>query len=160
LTHLPILTMQILKLVLILLLPALICSSLLGRAQEAKQATVYIYANAHARMMKRAAAPVFLDDHEVALLDGSRFFVLHLDPGTYTFRSKDKKKGGAELEAKAGETYYLRLEWEQSGYFLRYSGIRLMPPENGKFEVKQAKPINRKDVKDSSIVDLSYVEGK
>jgi hypothetical protein len=151
--------MRILKSVLILFALAF-TSAGSARAQAADKATVYVYANAHARMMKRAAAPVFLDDHEVAILDGSRYFVLRLEPGAHTFRSKDKKKGGAEIEVKAGETYYLRLEWEQTGYFLRYSGIRLMPPENGRFELKQAKPISRKDVKDFSMIDMRYVEGK
>lgn len=131
-----------------------------GRAQNtpSEKATVYIYANQHARMMKRAAAPVLIDDREVAVLDGSRFFVVHLEPGMHTFRSKNKRNGGAEIDVKANETYYLRLEWEHTGYFLKFSGLRLMPKENGAYDVKQAKPINRKDIKDTSIVDMNFIE--
>lgn len=125
---------------------------------SSNKATIYIYQTPHARMLKRAAPPVFLGDKLLADLDGGRYFVVKLGPGTHSFRSKNKKNGGVEFEVKGGETYYLRVEMEHTGYFLKFSGISLIPKEQGAYTVKQLRPINAKDVKDTSTVDMNFTE--
>lgn len=126
--------------------------------QSDNRATVIVYQTPHARMMKRAAPEVYVDDKLTAKLDGGRYFVLKLASGLHTFRSKNKKNGGAEIEIKAGETYYLRLTMEHTGYFLKFSGIETVPPEQGGYTVKQLKPIHEDDIKDPTIFDMTVTE--
>jgi hypothetical protein len=108
-------------------------------------------------MMKRAAPDVFCDGKKLAELDGGRYFVLRLPPGEYSFHSKNKKNGGVLLNVEEGKTYYLRLEMEHTGYFLKFSGISVVQPEQGAFTIKQLRAIPRKYVKDPHI-DLAYTE--
>lgn len=122
-------------------------------------ATIYVYQTPHARMLKRAAPDVFCNGAKLAELDGGRYFVLHLPPGEYAFHSKNRKNGGAQLNVEAGETYYLRLEMEHTGYFLKFSGISVVQSEQGAFTVKQLRPIQEKYVKDPR-VDPAYTEEK
>ncbi len=123
-----------------------------------QKAVVYIYQTPHARMMKRAAPEVYCDGKLTAEIDGGRYFALALEPGTHSFHSKNKKNGGVELELKGGETYYLRVEMEHTGYFLKFSGISSAPKEQGAFTVKQMRPINERYIKDRSLVDMSVTE--
>jgi hypothetical protein len=103
----------------------IICLAFTTSAQTPINAIVYIYQTPHARMMKRAAPEVYCDGKLLAELDGGRYFVVSLPPGEYSFHSKNKKNGGVLLNAKAGETYYLRVEMEHTGYFLKFSGISI-----------------------------------
>lgn len=137
---------------------AILLTLLLFIPSQDDKATVYIYQTPHARMMKRAAPEVFCDEKLIAKLDGGRYFVVKLDPGVHSFRSKNKKNGGMEKEFKAGEVYYLRLTMEHTGYFLKFSGISSVQPEEGSYTVKQLRAINEKDVKDPSVVDMSVTE--
>ncbi|MGI8653891.1 MAG: hypothetical protein ACR2LC_01585 [Pyrinomonadaceae bacterium] len=111
-------------------------------------------------MIGRVAPAMFCDDKEFARLDGARYVVLNLSPGTHTFRSKDKSKGGVEIELKASETYYMRVDLDSDGYFLKYARMVLVPTEEAVYSIKQLKPINAKDVTNKSIVDMTHIEGK
>lgn len=140
----------------------ILCLSSVGLAQEpqsSEKAKIYIFQTPHARMLKRAAPPVFCDGKLLAELDGGRYFVLNLDGGHYGFHSKNKTNGGVELEVKPGETYYLRVEMEHTGYFLKFSGISLTPPEQGAFTVRQLRPISSKYVKDPRVDQNQTEEG-
>jgi len=120
-------------------------------AQE--KGTVYVYMPTHKKMLTRIAPSIYCDDVKIAEIPGGRYFKVRLEPGSHTFRSKDKKRGGVEIEVKSGETYYLRVKLDADGYFLRFDGIELVPPENGRFDVKQMKPLSSKDAK-SSLVEF------
>src|SRR5436190_23197711 len=72
--------------------------------------TVYVYKTPHQRTLGRVAPPVFCDEQLLAKLDGGRYFIVKLEPGTHTFRSKNRKDGGVEIELKLGKEYYLRIE--------------------------------------------------
>jgi hypothetical protein len=126
--------------------------SFIPQIPENEYATVYVFMPPHNRMMKRAAVTVFMDDKALAELEGSRYFVAHLPPGKHAFHSKDKKKGGVEIDLKAKETYYLRVEMEHTGYFIKFNGISLVPNEQGTFSIKQLQPVKQKYIKDVSLV--------
>ena len=126
-----------------------------AHAQTDERATVYIYQLHHIRTLGRVAPPVFIDEHDVARLDGQRYLIAHLKPGRHAFRSKDKNKGGVEFELKSGETYYVRMEM-QEGASVHGAHMLHVTDEEGAYEVKQMKAIKEADIKDKSIVDTSY----
>jgi hypothetical protein len=134
---------------LLLILLLTVCAY--GQDAKEQTATVYIYQTPHARMLKRAAPEVFCDGKLLAELDGGRYFAVVLPPGEYGFHSKNKKNGGVQLTVKADQTYYLRVEMEHTGYFLKFSGISLTPPEQGAFSIKQLRPISSKYIKDPRV---------
>jgi uncharacterized protein DUF2846 len=113
--------------------------------------TVYVYSLKHVKTLWRAAFPVYIDDKQVAKLDGERYFVAKLSPGKHVFRLKDKKRGGLDLKFEAGKTYYVRMEMRE-GATVGPVGLTLVPIENATYEIKQMKSINKGDIKDPLIV--------
>jgi len=118
------------------------------------KATVYVYSYRHVRTLGRVAPPVYLDGKVLAKLDGARFFVVRLEPGTHSFHLKDKKRGGIELDFKAGETYYVRMDMRE-GTTVGPAGLTLVPKENAEFDLKQMKPGDKGDIKDKERVSTS-----
>lgn len=131
---------------------SLLLSSTFARIQDAKQeATVYVYSYKHVRTLGKVAPPVYVDDTLLAKLDGARYFIVKLEPGTHAFHLKDKKRGGIEMEFKAGETYYIRMD-KREGTTVGASGLVLVPKEQGAYDVKQMKPTDKGDIKDKARV--------
>lgn len=124
-------------------------------AQADDRAVVYVYQPHHVRTLGRVAPPIFIDEHEVAKLDGQRYFIARLKPGVHSFRSKDKNKGGVEFELKPGGVYYVRMELEE-GVTLHGAHMAHVADEEGAYSVRQMKPIKLEDIKDKSIVETSY----
>jgi hypothetical protein len=123
-------------------------------AAPADKATVYVYSYRHVRTLGRVAPPVYLDGKVLAKLDGARFFVVRLEPGTHSLHLKDKKRGGIELDFKAGETYYVRMDMRE-GTTVGPAGLTLVPKENAEFDLKQMKPADKGDIKDKERVSTS-----
>ena len=116
------------------------------------KANVYVYRAPQARTQKqRASFPVYANDTLLATLDAGRYVHAKLDPGTYNFGAKNSKQRSAGFEVKSGETYYLRVEYDnqKSG---REARVTLMPKEKGAIEVRQMSPIATGDIKDRSLV--------
>lgn len=118
---------------------------------DSNKVTVYVYKTPHQRTLGRVAPPVYCDEQLLAKLDGGRYFIVQLDPGTHSFRSKNKKDGGVEIELKAGQEYYLRME-TRTGVQVNAPRISVVPNEEGRYDVKQMKYINDGDIKDRSKV--------
>lgn len=135
--------MKILILALLLAFPA-------PNYQEEK-ATVYVYSLQHVKTLWRAAFDVYIDEKKVAKLDGERVFVVRLVPGRHVFRSKDKKRGGLDMEFEAGKTYHVRMDMRE-GATVGPAGFSLVPIENATYELKRMKPIKKGDIKDPDIV--------
>src|SRR5437660_5080931 len=78
-----------------------------GDAKPSK-ATVYIYR--YKQFVGSALSPsVYCDDTELARIENGRYFSAAVDPGKHSLRSNDKQSG-VELEMKAGEQYFIRVE--------------------------------------------------
>jgi hypothetical protein len=107
----------------------------------------------------RVAPPVYCDEQLLAKLDGGRYFIVKLDPGTHSFRSKSKKDGGVEIELKAGQEYYLRME-TRTGVQVNAPRISVVPNEEGRYDVKQMKYVNDVDIKDRSRVVIMSKDRK
>ena len=112
---------------------------------------VYVYKTPHQRTLGRVAPPVYCDEQLLAKLDGGRYFIVKLDPGTHSFRSKNKKDGGVEIELKVGQEYFLRME-TRTGVQVNAPRISVVPNEEGRYDVKQMKYVNEDDIKDRSRV--------
>jgi hypothetical protein len=141
---------MIMKLILTLFLTLFIACST-ATAQTPDRATVYIYKTWHTATLWRAAFAVYLDDKMIARLDRGIYLVASLPAGKHDFSTKNKKAGGITLDLKAGETYYLRLDTD-SGTQVTNPRLSLVPLEQSRFDLKQMKPIDKKDIKDASIV--------
>lgn len=118
---------------------------------ESNKVMVYVYKTPHQRTLGRVAPPVYCDEQLLAKLDGGRYFIVKLEPGTHSFRSKNKKDGGVEIELKLGQEYFLRME-TRTGVQVNAPRISVVPNEEGRYDVKQMKYINDGDIKDRSKV--------
>lgn len=97
------------------------------------QSTVYVYR--YKQFEGSALSPsVFCDDGQLARMENGRFFVVHIAPGRHSFRSNDAQSG-IELDAKAGEKYFIRVEIV-TGMMKGHGRLVLTPSEQGSYELK------------------------
>ncbi len=116
------------------------------------KATLYVYR--HRRFEGAALKPsVYVDDREMARMENGRYFVVKLEPGKHSVRSNDKDSG-VEVNMKPGAEYYIRVDM-QTGFWKGHGRLTMILPEQGEYEVKQAKALNDADVKDRELVVLS-----
>jgi hypothetical protein len=102
---------------------------------EQTQATIYFYRPR--RFVGSALKPsVFVDDARVGRMHNGDSIKISVAPGTHEVYSNDKSTG-LSLEAKAGQTYYVRIDI-QVGAFKGHGGVTLMDPQQGKYEIKAA----------------------
>ena len=120
------------------------------------QASVYVYR--YKQFAGSALAPsVFCDETELARMENGRYFTVKLDPGKHTFRSNDKQSG-TELDVKAGQEYFLRVEIA-TGFAKGHGRLILMSPEQGGYELKSSKlkPLDSNKVVNASLVSVDEV---
>ncbi|MGB7105119.1 MAG: DUF2846 domain-containing protein [Candidatus Acidiferrales bacterium] len=104
-------------------------------SSEQTQATIYFYRPR--RFQGAALRPsVFVDDARVGHLHNGDSVKVSVATGGHRIYSTDKSTG-MELDAKAGETYYVRVDI-QVGFFKGHGGVTLVDPQQGKYEVAQA----------------------
>jgi len=100
---------------------------------EQSQATIYFY-RPH-RFVGSALKPsVFVDGTNVGRMRNGDNIKFSVAPGTHAVYSNDKSTG-LSLEAKPGQTYYVRIDI-QVGAFKGHGGITLMDPQQGSYEIK------------------------
>lgn len=115
------------------------------------KATVYIYR--YKQFVGSALAPsVYCDGSELARMENGRYFAVKLDPGKHTFTSNDKQSG-VDLEVKAGEEYFMRVEIA-AGFAKGHGRLILMSPEQGSYELKSDK---LKALDEDKVVDKATV---
>lgn len=125
-------------------------------AQDTK-ATVYIYKNWHIATVGKLRFPVFMNDKEIVRLDRHIYCIAKLEPGEYRFRTKYKAAPPILLVAKAGETYYLRLESENGGWAVKDPIIsRELSDADAKKALTMMEPVKEGDVKDKTVVLTAY----
>ena len=117
------------------------------------KATVYVYR--YKQFVGSALAPsVYCDESQLARMDNGRYFAAKVDPGKHTFRSNDPQSG-LELDVKAGQEYFLRVEIA-AGVMKGHGRLVLMSPEQGSYELKskKLKPLDEGKVVDRNQVSL------
>ena len=113
------------------------------------KATLYVYR--YKQFVGSALSPsVFCDESELARMENGRYFTVKVDAGKHTFRSNDKQSG-IDLDAKAGQSYFIRLEIA-TGFMKGHGRLILMAPEQAGYEVKKLKPLD-----DGKVVDKAHV---
>ena len=120
---------------------------------HSSKATVFIYR--YKQFVGSALAPsVYCDEVELARMENGRYFAVKLDPGKHTFRSNDKQSG-TELEVKAGQQYFLRVEIA-AGMMKGHGRLILTAPEQGSYEVNSSKmkPLDSKKVVNTTLVSV------
>jgi Protein of unknown function (DUF2846) len=121
--------------------------------------TVYIYR--YKQFVGSALAPsVYCDETELARAENGRYFAVKLDPGKHNFRSNDKQSG-TELDVKAGQEYFLRVEIA-TGFAKGHGRLVLMPAEQGGYELKSSKvkPLDANKVVNATLVSVSDVHSE
>ena len=115
-------------------------------------ATVYVYR--YKQFVGSALSPsVYCDDSELARMENGKFFIAKLSSGKHTFHSNDKQ-AGIDLDLKGGQDYFIRVEIA-TGAWKGHGRLVLVAPEQGSYEVKSLKPLDRDKVKDSEHVVTS-----
>lgn len=118
---------------------------------EAK-AVVYVYRNRNTSGPPPNSPSVFCDEQELARMQNGRYFSVRLDAGKHSFRSTDGQSV-ADLDIKAGQTYYIR--GEVVPVRLKPRGrVTVMSPEQGASEARALRPLDAGMVKDSLRVVL------
>lgn len=123
-------------------------------AATSTKATVHFYR--YKQFVGSALAPsIFCDGVELARMENGRYFAATLDPGKHTFTSNDKQSG-VDLDLKAGEEYFLRVEIA-AGVAKGHGRLILMPREQGSYELKsdKLKPLDAKKVADKGVVSTT-----
>ena len=118
------------------------------------KATVYVYR--YKQFVGSALAPsVFCDETELAHMENGRYFTVKLDPGQHNFRSNDKQSG-IELDMKAGQEYFVRVEIA-TGFMKGHGRLVLMSPEQGSYELNSSKlkPLDSSKVVNATLVSVS-----
>jgi hypothetical protein len=122
-------------------------------APQSDKATVYFYR--YKQYVGSALAPsVYCDEAQLARMENGRYFAVKLDPGKHAFRSNDKQSG-AEIELKAGQEYFFRVEIA-SGFMKGHGRLIMMVPEQARYELqaKNLKPLDADKVVDKARVSL------
>jgi hypothetical protein len=126
------------------------------KAKDDAKATVYIYR--YKQFQGSGLSPsVYCDDTELARMENGRFLVAKFVPGKHAFRSNDKQSG-IDLDMKAGEEYYIRVEIA-TGFMKGHGRLVSSAPEQGAYEIKKLKPLSADKVKDAEHVVPSSGEG-
>jgi hypothetical protein len=124
-----------------------------GDAKSSK-ATIYVYR--YKQFVGSALEPsVYCDEAQLAKMSNGRYFTVTIDPGKHTFHSNDKQSG-IELDAKAGQEYFIRLEIA-TGFMKGHGRLILMSPEQAGYELKsdKLKPLDANKVANTSLVSTS-----
>jgi hypothetical protein len=120
------------------------------------EATVYVYR--YKQFAGSALSPsVYCDDNEPARMDNGKFFVAKLPPGKHVFRSNDKQ-AGIDVDLKAGQDYYIRVELA-TGFMKGHGRLVPVAPEQGSYEIKKLKALSADKVKDTQrVVPVTFEE--
>lgn len=102
---------------------------------EQAPATIYFYRPR--RFQGSALKPsVFVDDARSGQLHNGDSIKVSVPPGNHRIYSTDKSTG-IELNAKSGQTYYVRVDI-QVGFWKGHGGVTLVDSQEGKYEAGQA----------------------
>jgi PEGA domain-containing protein/uncharacterized protein DUF2846 len=108
-------------------------------AQDQKQvatATIRFY-RPHRFEGSALKPPLFVDDADVAHLHNGDAVEIIVLAGSHRVNSNDKSTG-IDLDAKAGQTYYIRVDIK-TGAWKGHGAITLVDPQQGKFEFSKQK---------------------
>lgn len=124
---------------------------------EPTTATVYVYR--YKQFVGSALSPsVYCDEVQLARMDNGRYFTVKLPPGKHAFRSNDKQSG-LELDLKAGQPYFIRVEIAP-GFMKGHGRLIQMTAEQGSYELKSKKllPLDASKAVDRTLVSVEQAQ--
>src|SRR5215475_734197 len=123
-------------------------------AADASQSKATLYVYRYKQFVGKALSPsVYCDEAELARMENGRYFTVKLDPGKHSFRSNDKQSG-VDLDMKAGQPYFIRLEIA-AGFMKGHGRLILVAGEQAGYELKQLKPSDEEKVVDKARVSTA-----
>lgn len=126
--------------------------------QSAPDAKAWVYVYRYKELNAALRSPsVFCDEIELARMQNGRYFLAKVNPGHHTFRST-VKESGVEMDLKAGQKYFLRVEIPRYGSgrgFGVSANVMLVPPEQGPYELRKLRPIDTNKIVNSQMVVAS-----
>lgn len=125
--------MKKLALFLLLSAPAAVCAQDQPRPATA---TICFY-RAHRFEGAALKPPILVDDMEIAHLHNGDAVQVTIAPGPHEVHSNDKSTG-IQLDAKAGQTYFVRVDIKP-GAWKGHGQITLIDPQEGKYEFSKQK---------------------
>lgn len=87
---------------------------------------------------------VRMNGQDLVTISNGKVFQARLAPGRYLF-DVDGHKSGAELDAKAGETYYFLVTLEP-GIFAGNGVLTLVAPQQGAYESRTLTPVDKDNI--------------
>jgi hypothetical protein len=129
-----------------LALLVLLFASSAALAQDQPQATTATICFYRPHRFEGAALkpPILVDEVDVAHLHNGDALQVTVNPGSHQIHSNDKSTG-IELDAKAGQTYFVRVDIK-AGAWKGHGQITLIDPQEGKFEFSKQKVSVTKDL--------------
>lgn len=124
---------------------------------ESTAAAVYVYR--YKQFVGSALSPsVYCDEVQLARMDNGRYFMVRLPPGKHAFRSNDKQSG-LELDLKAGQRYFIRVEIAP-GFMKGHGRLIHMTTEQGSYELKSKKllPLDSSKAVDTTRVSVEEAQ--
>jgi len=116
-------------------------------AEPSDMASVYVY-RPKAFMGMALRPTVMVDGKDLVNIGNGRVYTGHFTPGKYLFQMDDKKSG-AELEVKAGDKYFFRVEIVP-GFWKGGGRMTLMDTKQGEYEITQLQPVPATEIEDKS----------
>jgi hypothetical protein len=128
-----------------------------GSSDETGEATALVYVYRHKNFSSRNMQPsIYVDSVEVARMDDGKYFIIRLPPGKHSIEI-NKGHSGAEVDMKAGQRYYFRVELIP-GFWKARGQIDFIQKEQGALELKKMKPLEPKWIKDKTRVTTEDVK--
>jgi hypothetical protein len=120
-------------------------------SDTAGDATIYVYRNFYHVTLGKEAPEIVANGETLAVLDEGRYFVAHVPPGFLIVRSGKKKDNQVDIEAKPGETYYLRVRAHPGKLFARFEMFRVSKPEAIQ-DAEKIKYVPASDIKSPRVI--------
>lgn len=138
-------TMKLLLLTVLLLIPF----AAQGQTEASQSATIYVYRNFYHTTFGKAAPDIKANGEKLVVLDEGRYFVARVEPGLVVVTSGKKKDNRVEFDARAGETYYMRVRAHPGMLFARFELFRVTKEEARKdaSKLRYVKPGDIKSVR-------------
>ena len=126
--------MKKLMLFLLTLVPVAVCAQ--QDQPQPATATICFY-RAHRFEGAALKPPLVVDEVEIAHLHNGDAVQVTVAPGPHQVHSNDKSTG-IQLDAKAGQTYFVRVDIK-TGAWKGHGQITLIDPQEGKYEFSKQK---------------------
>ncbi len=116
------------------------------------EATIYVYRNFYHATFGKAAPTITANGEKLAVLDEGRYFVAHVPSGFVVVTSGKKKTNRVEIDARSGETYYIRARAHPGKLFARFELFRVTT-EEAKTDSDKLRYVNSNDIKSERVKD-------